>query len=771
MDSDQQLEEFQAIIDNFVSENTQMISQLQSLRSKKNLITEEVHKLKSTEDYFEMGMKLFEEFSSKGEEFAQMFPTCPDHKYIDIHRFEDDETLEQGYYANNDKKIQENFDTEVKVYRAVENLKGQNIVALHNFVYTHYMYRMWDPTDHYAKECSKKNEKPNCTKKMLHCDEGEVDFVVIGPDYIVMIEVKNTRENHSSFYEKGRRQMDKLTHMITGIAEETLPEERSTETADAGRTNSFKVFRFVAFPSCNRSDVSDELGDRKCLFASDLDAFADWWQQNVLDSSSVDRFGGDLEEVKAVLWTQWATNSQYTFVRSSIGLESDIVRTDKRLRESVITTESRRRKSGKVPFPSNVVDVKEKEIKASNIFQIMGIEFITKYQETAFEKESANLVITGCAGSGKSLMLIARFLNQALTNRELKMLLLVFNQLKLVEYRKIFERAKLNFTDIADHEFDPNLWKTTSSRVAVIHCNTQASNTKILDILKELTDVVVYVDDAHACGCDFLSLKCACVVVDFNQCHLASNQIEKPIWENPLWNKFDQVALVHNYRNTWNIVTNLTELSKVIKAKDKLQKYFAEYPSELSHDPSHGHLIYGPQTDIDVIHNHSQLPMSRQKQLEQVLQVYIERRPHFFPMIESHEFTMKYFIIDPNEDSFYKQLAQRVNEELDGFCVTVTASEQNIYSAEFAVCFVFVLFLEMDTKMLRSLYNVMSRARTYCHIMVMTDERTKHDQLDEFLSIFKQAKITHITPPNYAYQGSNAISDAPDTADSDQKLD
>ena len=770
MDSDQQLEEFQEIIDNFVSENTQLISQLQSLRSKKNLITEEVHKLKSTRDYFEMGMKLFEEFSSKGEEFAQMFPTCPDNQYIDLHRFEDDETVEQDYYAINDKKKQEDHEAEVKVYRAVQSLKGQNIVVLHSFRYTHYQYRMWDLN--HPKKCY-----PNCRgKKALHSDEGESDFVVIGPDYIVLIEVKNTGENHSSFYEKGCQQMDKLIHMIRGVAKESLPEERSTDTADAGRTNSFKVFRFVAFPSYNRSDGtngSDKLPDRKCLFASDLDAFADWWQQNVLDSSSVDRFGGDLEKVKAVLWTQWATNSQRTFVRSSIGLESDIVRTDKRLRESVITTERRKsyRKNGKVPFPSNVVDVKEKEIKASNVFQIMGIEFITKYQEAAFEKESANLVITGCAGSGKSLMLIARFLNQALTNRELKMLLLVFNQLKLVEYRKIFERAKLNFTDIADREFDPSLWKTTSSGVAVIHCNTQASNTKILDILKELTDVVVYVDDAHACGCDFLSLKCACVVVDFNQCHLASNQIEKPIWENPLWNKFDQVALVHNYRNTWNIVANLTELSKVIKAKDKLQKYFAEYPSELSHDPSHGHLIYGPQTDIDVIHNHSQLPMSRQKQLEQVLQVYIERRPHFFPMIESHEFTMKYFIMDPSEDSFYKQLAQRVNEELDGFCVTVTASEQNIYSAEFAVCFVFVLFLEMDTKMLRSLYNVMSRARTYCHIMVMTDERTKHDQLDEFLSIFKQAKITHITPPNYAYQGSNAISDAPDTADSDQKLD
>ena len=45
--------------------------------------------------------------------------------------------------------------------------------------------------------------------------------------------------------------------------------------------------------------------------------------------------------------------------------------------------------------------------------------------------------------------------------------------------------------------------------------------------------------------------------------------------------------------------------------------------------------------------------------------------------------------------------------------------------------------------MLRSLHNVISRARAFCHLMVVADEKTDKAQLDEFLGIFKEAKVSH----------------------------
>ena len=68
------------------------------------------------------------------------------------------------------------------------------------------------------------------------------------------------------------------------------------------------------------------------------------------------------------------------------------------------------------------------KVNNTKIFSnILDLKYITKNQQDAFEKESAHIVITGCAGSEKSLMLLARFLRQALSNIDQKMVLLVFN--------------------------------------------------------------------------------------------------------------------------------------------------------------------------------------------------------------------------------------------------------------------------------------------------------------------------------------------------------
>ena len=490
-------------------------------------------------------------------------------------------------------------------------------------------------------------------------------------------------ESISSFTEKAAKEMDKKTQVIKRIAVESVPAETSELQSD---------IQFIQF-----------------ILADDLGEFANWWQQNVTekkDSVSVSGqdSAGDFEKVKHVLWMLWATNGD-TLDSSSIGLRSDINETDKRLRASKITIES----SYKERLPnSNVVKTERlQSAKINNthfLNNILGIKYITKNQQEAFEKESAQLVITGCPGSGKSLMLLARFLRQALTNTEPKMVLLVFNQLKFVEYKHIFEKAEISFMDVSEDEFDPDLWQ---SRIGVIHCSTRNDNTKKFQFLKELSQVVIYVDDAHACDFNLSLTQCTCIAVGFSQCHLARDQIGLGFWNSSMWKCFDLVTLTHNYRSSWNSVANLKSLSEVIQRKDTEQKNFAICPPELSHHPSHGHMIYGPQTIIDVMHN--TIPMNKTDQLNEVFQKCLQRMSDFLSLFNKAKyFTSKVFVLDPKEDPFYTHLVQQINNLRTKIGVAVNSREQNFYSTEFAACFINVVFSDMDTKMLRYLYESQS---------------------------------------------------------------
>ena len=750
-----------SIIKDIVLEKSLMFTLLKKLEKARSLKTEQ--ELKNKTEYLEHGKKLYEIFGWSGDNFALMFPACPYQQYVDLHRNTADDSDEQAKseqqakceqqakneqakskQAKIDKQKQEDCEAEIKMYRALENLKGQKVTVIHGLKYTHFQYRMW-LKKHDGKNCSK------CNRKRLNCDEGENDFVVIGPNYIVLIEVKNaeekaTLESMMEFTKSAVEQQSHLMHVIEGIA---------------GGSGSFKVFRFVAFPNYNdicdiAHHVQEQLGIQFIL-GSDLPKFTNWWHQNITNGREklTEDLYGDVEQVKFALLAIWATKykkKKYSYDGSEIGFKGDVVETDRRLRFSEITITSNKKTRRSPCYNVERTEQRTEDpesfasVNVAYIFsRILGIKYITENQKEAFENKSENLVITGCVGSGKSLILIARLLRQALTSSEKKMLLLVFNQMKLIEYERIFKRAQICCMEISENQFDSNMWQ---SRIGIVHCNTKAVNTKMASFLENIKyhdDVAIYVDDAHAYGLDLSSFSCACVTIDFNQCHITSDQ-SGLLDDCSQWDTFDLVALSHNYRSTWNIVENLTNLSKFLRVKDVVQKHFAKYPSYLSHEPSHGHLIYGPQTDIDVVH--FKFEVDRNKQLKEVLLISIQRHTRIFPKFRKQKFKTQIFIIDPSEELFDKHFVHSINSfhRRKPLLVSVNAQEQNIYSTEFAACMIFVVFLNLDTRILRSLFNAISRARAYCHIVVTSNKKTDDDELQQLLDIFKEAKINHIWP-------------------------
>ena len=677
--------------------------------------------MSSADDYFARGEELFKEFVKSEESvFPTMFPRVPRQQYID--KISDNEKQARSN-QNNDKVHQDNYEAEVILFRALERLKDQKLLVLHDVVYTHYQYAIWD-ADQKPENCTKCKDTPKNPK-------GQNDFIILGPNYIVLIEVKNLIDDDShlkELYANAKIQLDRAESMIKGMRKQSA-DSLNPEIV------SFYVLRFAAFP--NSIVKSHEGGEFPTLWPSGLKNFEEWWESNICNGKTTATvYEGDFNKIKHALLALWATKHTTIIDKSEMNFSTVINAIDKNLRESCISFV---RKNGALSS-SNIVEtatIETANINGLNIFKILKIEHITKEQQTLFEiSSSKQLVITGCVGSGKSLILIARFLHKKLTQVKSKMALLVFNQKKLVEYAKKFKDAYIEVTEVNEDKFDP---ETLKNGVVIIHCNTNKELSQIPDVFKKLpSDTTVYIDDAHASSTCFADLNWESLSVDLSQSHLARHQ-GAPNWD---LSKLDVNYLNRNYRSTPEIVLYLGKLSDHITKEDETQQNLINAPIELLRRPNNGHLIHGPQLTIDVWRNHDS--EVTQKVLEFLVGEFYDANSQF----DAEGVTNKLFILAPADDpnGILKSFEKDQFYSLVG--VVVDPNEQNIYSTEFAACLILLEFSNLNTRSLRLLYNVFSRARVYCHVKLIVNNsegvgcQTQDSSLKSFLSLFEGAKVS-----------------------------
>ena len=146
-----------------------------------------------TDTYLKNGKQIFENFCSTAGNQPTMLPRAPEQTYIDIYSDED----EPGPSFRDDKRRQLDYETEVKMYRALEGLDLEgldgNYIVLHSFKNTHDQYRMCD--NNHDKRCNE------CTNKLKFQIEGECDFLIICSNSFVVIEVKNMEHVHRELVE------------------------------------------------------------------------------------------------------------------------------------------------------------------------------------------------------------------------------------------------------------------------------------------------------------------------------------------------------------------------------------------------------------------------------------------------------------------------------------------------------------------------------------------------------------------------------------------
>ena len=323
------------------------------------------------------------------------------------------------------------------------------------------------------------------TKKNLDADEGEHDFVVFGPDYIGLIEVKNpsvppvrTIKTNDSIEEspdnvpgearnevknqslsqsstsnstsknpimgalkKASTQFDRGMKILEGIS-------HSTQT-EGGAFSAIHVFRLVALPNISKNQANNmELNSPAnidVIYRDDFKDFKSFWVQSKTKQTNLqgkaNNFSGNIKTIRNVIMRLFASDKGKV-CEKNLSLTECVKEIDRKLRNSEITF----RGKNTPPNPS-VIETSELNdlpfvVKGINIFKTcLQLNYITTDQQKAFEDNSYPIVITGAVGSGKTLVLLAKAIHLILTQPGTKIFIMTHNNNELVSYPEIFKTA------------------------------------------------------------------------------------------------------------------------------------------------------------------------------------------------------------------------------------------------------------------------------------------------------------------------------------------
>ena len=230
--------------------------------------------------YLENGKQIYEEYCSTADNKPTMLPRAPEQIYVDLYPYED----QLGPSFRDEKQHQSDYETEVKVYRALEEVDG-NFIVLHSFKFTHHQYRLCAGGSHNREGCSK------CKGKNAGNQEGECDFLIICADSFIVIEVKNMENIY------GECTTDKLKALI-GTYKKSIKQRNKVVELIRCIDKDAKILQFTAYPNfSNRFKSQFQCSDKTelrlsddelstIIFEEDVYNFLAWWATNVTQGIS-----------------------------------------------------------------------------------------------------------------------------------------------------------------------------------------------------------------------------------------------------------------------------------------------------------------------------------------------------------------------------------------------------------------------------------------------------------------------------------------------------
>ncbi|XP_063689801.1 uncharacterized protein LOC134822606 [Bolinopsis microptera] len=198
-----------------------------------------------------------------------MIPQAPNlSNYID--KYDKDSQLSKSNLASQQR--QQDYEAEVEVYRGLERVNGDFIV-IQGLKYTHGDYTMF-----VGEHLSKRKAGEVCKMKNKETEE-ECDFVVIGENYAIVIEVKNVGC-------KDRAQgVEKAEIYLNKTFKDSVDQRSRTVKLITGISKEAAVLQFTAYPYLshqfkNHFQVTEsELSS--IIFQEDIKNIRQWWKDNV----------------------------------------------------------------------------------------------------------------------------------------------------------------------------------------------------------------------------------------------------------------------------------------------------------------------------------------------------------------------------------------------------------------------------------------------------------------------------------------------------------
>ena len=476
-----------------------------------------------------IGEEILDKYCQSSTSEPIMIPPIPDSKFLE--KFPEGEL--EGKAASY-KDLQDGYKAEVKVYRCFEELK-RNVIVIHQIEYTHEQYSPFVPQHNCNKKrCKKGPQVHPCHQPDKNID-GETDFVVIGPDFVAVFEVKGL----TAFKYKSccSELISKCSIKRNGI-ESSVQERNAVKfegcCEDAARQRNrmvnlikhletdFDIHKFTIFPNISKEEVDEGyLSDTTLIFCEDIETFTSWFDTNIPSSDpDPENINSAMISVKRSLLGLWCINTDNKWNTSDCSLSKCIMDINRKLKKALVTQQAidqdKSKYKAQEKYPNNPVMV-----EAPDLFKnYLDINCLTQEQLDVFNCEERFLWVEGSAGSGKTVAMLGKIIDIVLNrDTEGKVLVMAYCMDKsispaVLRYHEVLNNISEDITctkeyypsseevgDIADRV-------SVAERSLVDQLSTCSSRIVILSLMNTLTapslcDIItcfnyVFVDDYQA---------------------------------------------------------------------------------------------------------------------------------------------------------------------------------------------------------------------------------------------------------------------------------
>ena len=709
--------------------------------------------------YLEDGKQIYEEYCSTADNTPTMLPRAPEQTYIDVYP---DKDPPAGPSFADDKRHQLDYETEVKVYRALEEVDG-NFIVLHSFKFTHHQYRLCAGESHIRKGC------PKCKGKNASNQDGECDFLIICADKFIIIEVKNMENIYGrcttnklkaliGTYRKSVEQRNKVVELIKCIDKDATILQF---TAYPNFSKRFKdQFQFSEMTELRLMDnelstiiFEDDFSrnklkknwisrlvsffSRRCKKYENSSNFVAWWAANVTQANSPS--SGSHEKVRNILLAIWATESK-TCDKSKCSLGRCIMDVNKELKEGRITFEPKKGKNRN----QNPGVVKAPDV----ISRCVGVINLTTQQNDVFYSSEKLLWINGPAGAGKTVILCGKIIQLIQSGSDNKVVVFKFvgpgnNSL---HYQHALDKASIEYELISTSEDKHTPAQladliTESSVIIVEITDYLPGMIRFTDILSVLSGYNIFVDDIQTV-IDYKTTAEMCTVLIDKLLELSA---DKTVWiacdivqawfllnrsilivANLLTDKLtpnQRATLTMNLRNT----SDLSNILFVIRDQFvtlyslKSDNLDLVLPTQLQ-----GHFIHGPLPVMHVFNDDN---------VDNIIRVFDIELDGLCTMDE-FDYSDIGIVANVTSSDVVSLVWKSVNMRCDNTDSKIAVCySAYCASAQWPAVIVLHTVWDREEEDLTHLYLLLSRARVYCSVVIFPREGSTLDSYPYMLPL------------------------------------